>query len=196
MWRTRIIGLAVALISIAVGSVLAARVPAEAGGGCHEPATDARGVSVDLKELCMIPTVLRVDAGETVTWTNRDEVTHTVTGANIRSGQPGPGSWGSAEEIQHGESVSHEFDRDGVYPYYCLLHPGMVGAVVVGDGNAQAFASTFDGALPTAAPSPVAAAQSNDEGGFPTRAAAFSTIAALGVVIAGGAGWRVVRRRR
>ena len=30
--------------------------------------------------------------------------------------------------------MSYRFDQDGVYPYSCLLHPGMVGAIVVGDG--------------------------------------------------------------
>jgi hypothetical protein len=33
-----------------------------------------------------------------------------------------------------GETVSYRFDQDGVYPYSCLIHPGMVGAIVVGDG--------------------------------------------------------------
>ena len=30
--------------------------------------------------------------------------------------------------------MRYRFDEDGVYPYSCLIHPGMVGAIVVGDG--------------------------------------------------------------
>ena len=30
--------------------------------------------------------------------------------------------------------MRYRFDQDGVYPYSCLIHPGMVGAIVVGDG--------------------------------------------------------------
>src|SRR5256885_15859030 len=52
------------------------------GGGCHEPLTDGRGTNVDLKATCFLTTVLHVNAGETVTFTNRDEAQHTVTGAS------------------------------------------------------------------------------------------------------------------
>lgn len=135
----RIIGLTLATLTIGLCSLLAIGRAQAGGGGCHEPTTDARGTEIDLKGNCMITTVLHVQTGDTVTFTNRDEVQHTVTGAN--------GSWGSAEQLGSQQSVTQTFTEKGVYPYFCYLHPGMVGAIVVGDGSGSGL-STGAGARP------------------------------------------------
>ena len=98
--------------------------PASAGGSCFEPSRSWAGVSVDLKGICFWPTVLYVDPGTKVTWTNRETVDHTVTGLGAQ--------WGSHEALVQGESITYRFAEAGVYPYTCILHPGMVAAVVVG----------------------------------------------------------------
>jgi len=41
--------------------------------------------------------------------------------------------------------VSYRFDTDGVYPYACWLHPGMVGAIVVGDGVGSDLSAVVPG---------------------------------------------------
>jgi plastocyanin len=97
---------------------------ASGGGGCGRPLTDRSGVSVAVKDFCFSPTVLRLRAGQSVRWTNRDPFIHTVLGAN--------GLWGSFEELGPDQSVVYRFDRTGVFPYACTVHTGMVGAVVVG----------------------------------------------------------------
>jgi plastocyanin len=98
-----------------------------AGGGCHIPPTTGRGDRVDIADLCFDATVLYVQPGTDVTWTNRDAMTHVVVGVGD--------SWGDPEiSLMQGDTVSYRFDQDGVYPYSCLIHPGMVGAIVVGDG--------------------------------------------------------------
>jgi len=51
-----------------------------AGGGCHIPPTTGRGDSVDITDLCFDATVLYVEPGTDVTWTNRDAMTHVVVG--------------------------------------------------------------------------------------------------------------------
>ncbi len=57
-------------------------------------------------------------------------------------------SWGDPGiSLLQGDTVRYRFDEDGVYPYSCLLHPGMVGAIVVGDGVGTATA----GVVPVAA---------------------------------------------
>jgi plastocyanin len=102
-----------------------------AGGGCHGGQfEDMRGVKVNLSEMCFTPTVIRIQPGQRVTWTNKDGTAHTVTGAAYR--------WGSTDELSLGQTVSFRFSSSGVFPYSCLLHPGMVGAVVVGDGTSAA----------------------------------------------------------
>jgi plastocyanin len=104
---------------------------AVAGGFCSgfdgETFSDASGTRVRMAKNCFSPTVLRVEAGDTVTWVNADPEIHGVGGA--------AGSFGDPHgEIKSGDSVSFRFDDEGVYPYACIFHPGMTGAVVVGDG--------------------------------------------------------------
>ena len=127
MWVRRMVPLSVAL----VGCLWVGMAPASAGGGCfHGPPTDGTGRAVAITDNCFQATVLRVAPGTRVTWTNRDPWAHTVTGVG--------GTWGDLEQVASGASYSYRFDADGVYLYSCLLHPGMVGAVVVGDGRGDA----------------------------------------------------------
>jgi plastocyanin len=121
-----------------------------AGGGCHDTEfKDSRGVSVDLVSACFSPTVIRIQPGQRVTWTNQDSMAHTVTGAGYR--------WGSTNELGLNQTVSFRFGSSGVYPYFCLFHPGMVGAVVVGDGASSA--TTSEDVVPVInTPAPIATA--------------------------------------
>ena len=132
--------LALSIAALGVGD-------ARAGGGCHSDVlTDERGISVALQSSCFNPTVIRVQPGEQVTWTNNDPTAHTVTGVAA--------SWGDYDELNQGESVSYTFETSGVYPYFCLLHPSMVGAVVVGDGSRSAVGAAGDGVRAVSAIAP------------------------------------------
>ncbi|TMB71113.1 MAG: hypothetical protein E6J43_00235 [Chloroflexi bacterium] len=118
------------IIALAIGSLaLAGGTPAQAGGGCHSNVfSDEAKTTVELSKSCFSPTVVRVQPGDQVTWTNTDPTAHTVTGV--------ADSWGTDQQIPEGQSVSYKFDKSGVFPYFCYLHPSMAGAVVVGDGRA------------------------------------------------------------
>ena len=110
------------------GLMLAAAPVAAGGGGCHAPLTDAEGVEVLMSQFCFTPTIVRVEAGDTVTWTNKDSVDHNVVSAYMPDyGTPTLRSAGSAAVT---------FNDNGLFPYVCTFHPGMVGAVVVGDADA------------------------------------------------------------
>jgi plastocyanin len=151
----RIAGIALAL---AIGVVsLAGGTPAQAGGGCHSNVfTDEAKTKVELSKNCFSPTVVRVQPGDQVTWTNTDPTAHTVTGV--------ADSWGTGQEITEGQSLSYKFDQSGVFPYFCYLHPSMVGAVVVGDGQAvRSGASAGDGVSAVSAVAPGAGANSSNE---------------------------------
>ncbi len=102
---------------------------AHAGGGCRgTAATQGAGDSVSMDDhLCFVPTVLHVERGTTVTWTNEGKQPHNVAGATLE--------WGNYEEYGYDESVSFAFAEPGTYPYYCFVHNGMIGAIVVGDGK-------------------------------------------------------------
>jgi plastocyanin len=104
--------------------------PAVAGGGCHDPATatDAGGrteTTVEMKDACFRPTALYVDPGTAVTFVSHDAgMTHNVGG----------NAWGHLEDMGAGDAFRATFDEVGTYPYACSYHPGMTGAIVVGDG--------------------------------------------------------------
>lgn len=99
-------------------------VSAIAGGGCHDGATMGEGDTVEMKDACFRPSTLRIDPGDTVTFVNRDAMTHNVTAMG----------WGQFEDMNQGDAFRATFEESGVYAFACQYHPGMTGAIVVGDG--------------------------------------------------------------
>ena len=73
------------------------------------------------------PGVLEVRPGIRVTWTNQDDITHTVT-----SGMPGSPD-GRFDVLLDGKGTtgSATFAAPGVYRYFCARHTSMRGEVVV-----------------------------------------------------------------
>jgi plastocyanin len=124
--RRRRLCVLVPLLGVLAATVLAAAPPAAAGGGgCHRPATEERGTTLTLVEMCFSPTVLRVEPGSEVTIANRDQLDHPLS-------RPGRDwAWDGAM----GDSTTVRLERPGTYPFFCFTHPGMVGVVVVGDGR-------------------------------------------------------------
>jgi plastocyanin len=131
--RTRVIKIAIATV-VAGAALWAGTGVALAGGGCHSPSTAGRGHAVDIVDLCFVSTVLYVPPGTEVTWTNQDPIEHDVVGVGDSWGDPGV-------SLSLGDDVTYRFDEDGVYPYACWFHPGMVGAIVVGDGVGTGLAA-------------------------------------------------------
>jgi plastocyanin len=68
------------------------------------------------------PETLTVPVGTTVTWTNRDDIPHTVVSTD--------GVFKSKVRDTD-EKFSYTFAKAGTYPYYCSVHPKMTGKVVV-----------------------------------------------------------------
>lgn len=123
-----------ALLGIfAVVAAIAAAPPARAGGGGHCPPDDyalrARGnaATVALEQACFKPRVLFVDPGTEVTFVNRDGMLHNIAGPS------GTFAYGF-QNLRPGRSKTFLLQDEGVFPYMCYLHPGMAGAIVVGDG--------------------------------------------------------------
>jgi plastocyanin len=82
------------------------------------------------------PNPVNIKVGDTVTWTNNDDIFHTVTsglgsddtnlGKEFDSGLSGPTAL-----ISQGRTFSHTFVGEGEFPYFCQLHPTMIGKIVV-----------------------------------------------------------------
>lgn len=79
-------------------------------------------IEVSIDNFSFGPQTLTVSAGTTVTWTNRDDIPHTVVSTD--------GVFKSKVRDTD-EKFSYTFDKAGTYTYYCSIHPKMTGQVVV-----------------------------------------------------------------
>jgi len=82
----------------------------------------ASGWAVGIRDFKFSPPSVTVPVGTTVTWTNHDEVSHTITSA--------AGAFGSAG-LSNAETFAQTFTQPGTYPYSCSLHPRMRATVIV-----------------------------------------------------------------
>ncbi|MBI2107135.1 cupredoxin domain-containing protein [Candidatus Woesearchaeota archaeon] len=79
--------------------------------------------SINIKSYAFSPAEIRIKKGDTITWTNNDAVSHTVTSDS--------GSELNSEALSQGESYSHTFNAQGTYEYYCKPHPFMKAKIIV-----------------------------------------------------------------
>ena len=81
----------------------------------------AEDVAVKIGNFTFGPKELKVKAGTTVTWTNEDDIPHTVVSPNnLRS-----------KVLDTDGTYAFTFTTPGTYTYFCSLHPHMTGTVVV-----------------------------------------------------------------
>jgi plastocyanin len=114
--RLSIAGLAAVTIAVLLLSVGSSRAKA------NSPSTATAAAEVKIDNFSFGPVALTVAAGTTVTWTNRDDIPHTVVSIE--------GVFKS-KVMDTDEKFSYTFSKAGTFPYYCSIHPKMTGKVVV-----------------------------------------------------------------
>ena len=88
---------------------------------------EAADGSVEIRIFAFRPSPLSVPKGTTVTWTNGDEITHTVT-----SGAPGQNDARFEGRLAgKGTTFTRTFGEPGTYQYHCERHQAMRGEIVV-----------------------------------------------------------------
>ena len=109
MRRAAILGVVVAVVAVAGGC------PGDGGG-------DGGAAAATIRTFRFAPDPVEVDAGTTVTWTNEDDILHSVTSTTGAFGGDldGPGA-----------TFGFTFEEPGRYAYVCRIHDGMEGQVVV-----------------------------------------------------------------
>jgi plastocyanin len=91
------------------------------GGSSSGGGTSAGATAVSIANFAFSPASVTIKKGDSVTWTNNDSATHTVTGdGGISSG-----------DIAQGKTYTKKFDTVGSFAYRCAIHPSMTGTVVV-----------------------------------------------------------------
>jgi plastocyanin len=79
-------------------------------------------IEVKIDNFSFGPAAISVPAGTTVTWTNRDDIPHTVVSDDKVF---------KSKVLDTDEKFSYTFSKPGTYPYFCSVHPKMTGKVVV-----------------------------------------------------------------
>jgi plastocyanin len=139
----------IVLLSVVVAaSWTATLAPAARAGGCGSDPTHGTGTVVSLEDMCVRPTITTVDPGTTITFVNRDPFDHNINGQG----------WGHWDDLRPSERYEATFSEAGIYPYACTLHPGMTGAIVVGDGTGPGNGEAVAVAAPTSSEPPAQAA--------------------------------------
>lgn len=82
----------------------------------------ATGTTVAINNFVFSPDPITVAVGSTDTWTNDQDVAHTVTADD--------GSFDSGN-LATGDTFEHTFDAAGTFTYHCSIHPNMTGTVIV-----------------------------------------------------------------
>lgn len=98
----------------------------------NTPNTSALSSAVDTNQVTIsgymfMPMTIRVKVGTTVTWTNQDQVHHSVTADKTSEDAP------NGPLIDKGQTYSFTFNKTGTYTIHCMPHPYMHGTVVVTD---------------------------------------------------------------
>jgi plastocyanin len=85
-------------------------------------ATAGATSEVNIDNFAFAPTATTVKGGTTVTWTNRDDIPHTVDSSE--------GKFRSAA-LDTNDKFQFRFTAPGEYKYFCRIHPKMTGSVLV-----------------------------------------------------------------
>jgi Copper binding proteins, plastocyanin/azurin family len=137
--------------------------------------TEGNATVVRMDVCSFAPTIARVPVGTEVRFLNTANIEHMVLGRN--------GTWGS-QVLQPGMEYSEAFTSAGTYPFECPLHPGMVGAIVVG-GGVDAVAAAAGGVTASTAPAAPASAASTASAAATTAQAGTDPVP---ILVAGAAG--------
>jgi amicyanin len=117
MMRSRSTGVLLAALVLGIAALAAVTGPATAS---TPPAPEA--VDVRIGNFTFEPLEVTVKAGTTITWTNRDDIPHTVVSTDKAF---------KSKVLDTDERYSFTFSTPGTFPYFCSIHPKMTGTVVV-----------------------------------------------------------------
>ena len=77
---------------------------------------------VSIDNFSFTPMDITIPAGGQVTWTNKDDVPHTVVSVDHQF---------KSKTLDTDEKFSFTFQNPGTYEYFCSVHPKMTGKIVV-----------------------------------------------------------------
>src|SRR5262249_53912881 len=118
----RVVKVALTMSALVVGLAIPVGLHIASAKGPSGVLAGASGAEIKIDNFSFTPATLTVQGGTQVTWTNRDDIPHTVVSDDqaIKS-----------KALDTDEKFAFTFTEAGTYTYFCSLHPKMKGKVVV-----------------------------------------------------------------
>ena len=91
------------------------------GGSTSTGGGQGGGNAVTIDNLAFSPATLNLKTGQQVTWTNQQDIAHTVTADG--------GAFD--HQMPPGATFSFTFDKAGSFPYHCTIHRSMTATIQV-----------------------------------------------------------------
>lgn len=129
-WTALAIG-TVMLVSACGGSSSSSS-SAPKAGGATKPGATVPMVFTEFK-----PSTFKIKAGQTLTFENENPIKHVIVQGTWKAGADGLRTEGkddgtfSLTVTKKGDKVEHTYDKPGTYQFFCTIHYGMNGTVVV-----------------------------------------------------------------
>src|SRR5689334_4771053 len=128
--------------SVAAAAVLSVLLMTAACGGssssgARSTSKSTAAASVNTALLAFDPKEVRIKAGQTVSWVGGDNITHVLVEGTYDVGPDGLRTKETGDKAfslrltKKGQQVSHTYDKAGTFTYFCSIHKGMNGTVVV-----------------------------------------------------------------
>jgi plastocyanin len=114
---------AVAMVFLALAIAFATLAPQQVSASTIERDADGTYL-VDISDSSFSPSILNISVGDTVRWTNRDSVTHSVTSDTVLALRSAP--------LGHLENFTYTFETAGTYKYHCGVHSSEEGTITAG----------------------------------------------------------------
>jgi plastocyanin len=87
--------------------------------------TDGKTVEVAISNFTFTPNELTIAPGTTVKWVNHDDIPHLVAEKHLAF---------KSQALDTNDSFSFTFTKPGDVEYFCVLHPHMIGKIIVKAG--------------------------------------------------------------
>ena len=97
----------------------------DAGGSATGPATASGGkiLPVKMKDILFVPEKVTARVGQSVRWTNQDDVQHTVKASK--------GADFESKTLSKGDTYVAKLTKAGTIDYVCTIHPSQRGTITV-----------------------------------------------------------------
>jgi len=118
--RVLIIGLVLVTMSFVFG--ISCYSPAPTSTPAPTPSPSSTSSEIEISGFAFAPAIVTISAGTTLTWTNNDSVSHTVTSRD---------NLFDSGNLSGGSTFSYTFAQSGTFEYYCTIHPYMTAKVII-----------------------------------------------------------------